>query len=120
MDFIHGGFGYTSDELFTNSIFGYTYDDIILMPNTINFPVSQVDLTTNLSKRIQLKAPIVSSPMDTVTESRMSINLALQGGLGFIHCCNTTEQQVWKVENVKRWRNGFISRPFCIKPDASI
>ena len=114
------GDGHSASSIFTNGIFGYTYDDIITMPDHISFPVTSVDLTTNLSKNIKLNIPLVSSPMDTVTESRMATGMALLGGIGFIHYNNTIEEQVWKIGNVKRWKSGFITRPYCLSPESTL
>jgi IMP dehydrogenase len=119
-DFWTGAIGHSAESLFTTSIFGYTYDDLILMPDHINFPVHAVDLSTRLTRNIRLNIPIVSSPMDTVSESRMCIALAQMGGIGFLHCNNTIEQQIWKVGNVKNWKNGFITRPFTISPETTL
>lgn len=114
------GDGHSASTIFSHGIFGYTYDDVITMPDHISFPVSSVDLTTKLTRNISLNIPLVSSPMDTVTESRMAIGMALLGGIGFIHYNNTIEEQVWKIGNVKRWKNGFITRPHCLAPDADL
>ena len=77
--------GCTLKEIF-NSKIGYTYDDIIILPGYIGFSSNEVDLTSRLTKNISLKTPFVSSPMDTVTESKLAIHMALQGGIGIIHC----------------------------------
>ena len=117
---MESGDGHSATTIFSHGILGYTYDDIITMPDHIDFPVGSVDLTTKLSRNISLNIPLVSSPMDTVTESRMATGMALMGGIGFIHYNNTIEEQVWKIGNVKRWKNGFITRPYCLSPEATL
>jgi IMP dehydrogenase len=99
---------------------GVTYDDLILLPGHIDFGVDDVVLETRVSRNIALKAPIVSSPMDTVTESTMAIYLALLGGIGVIHYNNSIEEQVSEVQRVKRFENGFITDPICLAPSATI
>lgn len=111
--------GLTAEELFNQGI-GLTYQDIIFLPGYIDFSVNEVSLKTNLTKEIQLANPIASSPMDTVTESQMAIYLALLGGIGFIHCNNTIEEQVKMVKKVKRFKNGFIMEPVCISPETKL
>lgn len=99
---------------------GLTYDDFIVLPGHIDFGVDEVSLETRFSRNIALKAPIVSSPMDTVTESEMAIYLALLGGIGVIHYNNAIEEQVAHVKRVKRFENGFIADPICLSPEATI
>ncbi|PIQ71410.1 IMP dehydrogenase, partial [Candidatus Roizmanbacteria bacterium CG11_big_fil_rev_8_21_14_0_20_37_16] len=81
---------------------------------------TEVDLKTRLSKRINLNIPLVSAPMDTVTESRLAIALALEGGLGFIHKNLSPQAQAEEVAKVKRFRNGFIDNPITLRPDSKI
>uniref|UniRef100_A0A914VV80 Inosine-5'-monophosphate dehydrogenase n=1 Tax=Plectus sambesii TaxID=2011161 RepID=A0A914VV80_9BILA len=112
--------GQTIHELFDGKI-GLTYNDFNILPGYIDFAVHSVDLTTHLTRRIKLKAPLVSSPMDTVTESEMAIAMALHGGIGIIHSnFATVQDQVNEVQKVKRYKQGFISRPQCIKPTDTI
>uniref|UniRef100_A0A7S2WDK7 Inosine-5'-monophosphate dehydrogenase n=1 Tax=Mucochytrium quahogii TaxID=96639 RepID=A0A7S2WDK7_9STRA len=117
-----GGDGYSADELFCKIGRGtaYTYDDIILLPGSIGFGVNEVQLETKLTKKISLALPFVSSPMDTVTESEMAINMALQGGIGIIHYNNTIEEQAAEVRTVKRYKNGFITDPLVLSPKNTI
>lgn len=107
--------GYDALSLF-QKYGGLTYDDINLLPGQVSFGLDEVDLSTNLSRRIRLQIPIVSSPMDTVTESAMAIGLALLGGIGIIHYNNTIEQQCAHVRRVKRFENGFITDPVVLSP----
>ncbi|MFO7849600.1 MAG: IMP dehydrogenase [Spirochaetia bacterium] len=111
--------GTHAEELFTTSR-GLSYNDFILLPGYIDFSPEDVDIETYLSRRIKLKRPLISSPMDTVTEGRMAIAMALLGGIGFIHYNNTTEEQAEEVRKVKRYENGFISDPIVLPPEASI
>jgi IMP dehydrogenase len=97
-----------------------TYDDIIVLPGKIVCAVDDISLKTKLTKNIELHLPFVSSPMDTVTESKLAIQLALQGGIGVLHCNNSIEQQVAEVQKVKRHNNGFILNPIVMKADDTI
>lgn len=99
---------------------GYTYDDFILLPGHIDFAADEVSLETQISRRIKLKSPLVSSPMDTVTEADMAISMALQGGIGIIHYNNPIEEQRDEVSKVKRYKNGFINSPVTLRPDHTI
>lgn len=98
----------------------YSYDDIILLPGYIDFSVNDVNIKTKLTKNIFLNVPFISSPMDTVTESNMAINMALQGGIGIIHNNNNIDEQVAEVNKVKRYKNGFIMDPYILSPDNTI
>lgn len=120
---IEGGDGVSSAELFgrkRKSCQAYTYDDIIIMPGHINFSSKDVSLENNVTRKIRLKVPLISSPMDTVTEHDMAIGMALQGALGIIHYNMTVEEQVNEVRLVKKFKNGFILDPICLSPDHHI
>ncbi|EJW83848.1 inosine-5'-monophosphate dehydrogenase [Wuchereria bancrofti] len=107
--------GQTVDELMSNNV-GLTYNDFNILPGYIGFDVSSVDLTTHLTRDITLKTPLVSSPMDTVTECEMAIAMALHGGIGIIHAnFASVEDQAEEVIKVKRYKQGFITHPHCIK-----
>lgn len=110
----------TTAEAFFESGTGYTYDDFILLPGHIDFSADEVSLETNLTRRIKLNTPLVSSPMDTVTEAEMAINMALMGGIGIIHYNNTIEEQRDQVQMVKRFKNGFITNPLVLSPQHRI
>lgn len=99
---------------------GLTFDDVLVEPRYSAIVPSEVDVSTRLTARIPLGVPILSSPMDTVTEHRMAIGLAQVGGLGVIHKNLSIEQQAAEVEKVKRSANGIISDPVTLPPEASV
>jgi IMP dehydrogenase len=99
---------------------GVTFDDVLLEPRWSDVVPSQVDVTTRLTASIQLNIPLLSSPMDTVTESRMAIALAQEGGLGIIHKNLSIDLQADEVAKVKRSANGIISNPATLPSDATL
>ncbi len=111
--------GFSAKEFFADGG-GLTYSDFILLPGQIGFSASDVDLETNITRNLKIKRPLVSSPMDTVTESKMAIYMALLGGIGIIHYNNSVEEQVREVKSVKRFENGFITDPVTLSPEDTI
>ncbi len=97
-----------------------TFDDVLLEPRYSEIVPSDVDVSTRLTNRIDLNAPLLSSPMDTVTESRMAIALAKVGGLGVIHKNMSAESQAAEVYKVKRSANGIILDPVTLPPEATV
>jgi IMP dehydrogenase len=97
-----------------------TFDDVLLEPRYSEVVPAEVNVATSLTKRIQLKVPLLSSPMDTVTESAMAIALAKEGGLGVIHKNMSIDQQGQEVDIVKRSANGIIRDPKTLAPDAPV
>ena len=111
--------GFSAEEFFGDGG-GMTYSDFILLPGHIGFPTEEVDIETNLTRNLRIKRPLVSSPMDTVSESKMAIYLALLGGIGIIHYNNSIEEQAREVRLVKRFENGFITVPVTLSPENTI
>ena len=99
---------------------GLTYDDVLLLPGETDVIPSEVDTTTRLTREISIRIPLVSAAMDTVTESRMAINMARQGGLGVLHRNLSIADQAYQVDVVKRTQTGMISNPITIGPDATL
>ncbi len=97
-----------------------SYDDLILLPGFVDFSIDAVDLTSRLTREISLNIPIVSSPMDTVSEADLAIALALQGGMGFLHYNMSPEDQGKQAVRVKRYQNGVIFEPITLPPTATI
>ena len=99
---------------------GITFDDVLLVPAYSEVIPNQVDLSTNLTKKIRLNIPMMSASMDTVTEHRMAIAMARQGGIGIIHKNMSIEAQAEEVDKVKRSENGVITDPFSLSPEHTL
>ncbi len=100
--------------------FGLTFDDVLLLPAKSSILPKDVDVSAHLTERLILKTPIISAAMDTVTEYKMAIAMARQGGLGIIHKNMSIEEQVKHVIRVKKSESGMILDPITIDPDATI
>ena len=96
---------------------GITFDDVLLVPAYSEVIPNQVELSTWLTKKVKLNIPMMSAGMDTVTEHRMAIAMARQGGIGIIHKNMSIERQADQVDRVKRSENGVIVNPFFLSPD---
>ncbi|CAM4253993.1 IMP dehydrogenase [Lederbergia lenta] len=99
---------------------GLTFDDVLLIPAKSDVLPKEVDLSLELTKTLKLNIPIISAGMDTVTESKMAISMARQGGLGIIHKNMSIEQQAEKVDKVKRSESGVITDPFFLTPEHKV
>ena len=99
---------------------GITFDDVLLVPAYSEVTPNMIDLTTYLTKKIKLNIPMMSAGMDTVTEHRMAIAMARQGGIGIIHKNMSIEAQAEEVDKVKRSENGVITDPFFLSPDHTL
>ena len=99
---------------------GLTYDDVLLLPGESDVIPSEVDTTSRLTREISISMPLVSSAMDTVTESRMAIAIARQGGMGVLHRNLSVDDQAGQVDLVKRSESGMITNPVTIGPDATL
>ena len=99
---------------------GFTFDDVLLVPQYSEVTPNMIDLTTHLTQKIQLNIPMMSASMDTVTEHRMAIAMARQGGIGIIHKNMSIEAQADEVDKVKRSENGVITDPFSLNPENTL
>jgi len=99
---------------------GLTFDDVLLVPCKSEVLPNQVDLRSRLTKQLVLNIPIMSAAMDTVTESRMAIAIAREGGIGLIHKSMGIEEQASQVDKVKRSEHGVITDPFFLSPEHKV
>ena len=99
---------------------GITFDDVLLIPSRSDFVPSDADTHTRLTRSIELNIPLISAPMDTVTESALAIALAQEGGIGIIHKNLSVVNQAREVEKVKRSENGVILDPITLPPTATV
>jgi hypothetical protein len=99
---------------------GLTYDDVLLLPGESDLAPTDIDTTTRLTREVSIRVPLISAAMDTVTESRMAIAMARQGGLGVLHRNLSIDDQAYQVDLVKRTQTGIISNPVTIGPDATL
>ena len=99
---------------------GLTFDDVLLIPAASDVLPSQADLHTQLTDDIRLNIPLMSAAMDTVTESKLAIAIAREGGIGIIHKNMTIEEQASQVDKVKRSEHGVITDPFFLAPENSV
>src|SRR5213594_2198103 len=99
---------------------GLTYDDVVLVPAKSQILPSEVDMRTRLTRNIKINIPIISSAMDTVTESRLAIAIAREGGLGIIHRVLSPADQATEVDRVKKSESGMILDPITISPEQTI
>lgn len=99
---------------------GLTYDDVLLLPGETDVIPSEVDTTTRLTREISVRIPLLSAAMDTVTEARMAIAMARQGGIGILHRNLSIEDQAYQVDLVKRTQTGRITNPVTIGPDRTL
>ncbi|HEU4418702.1 MAG TPA: IMP dehydrogenase, partial [Planctomycetota bacterium] len=99
---------------------GLTYDDVLLVPQLGSALPRDVDISTRFCRGVSLQAPIAGAAMDTVTEWRMAVALAQQGGIGIVHKNLTVDRQVSEVDKVKRSANGVIQDPVAVSPDDTI
>ena len=99
---------------------GVTFDDVLLLPRWSEVTPDLVDVSTRLTANVELRIPLLSAPMDTVTEAALAIALAQEGGLGVIHKNMPVEAQAREVAKVKRSENGVVADPVVLSPDDSI
>ena len=96
------------------------FDDVLIVPEKSDIVPSQVNVNTSLTRAITLKIPLISAAMDTVSEDRMAIAMAQQGGLGVIHKNLTPEEQAEHVRRVKRFESGMVINPITVGPDQTL
>ncbi|GJP29635.1 hypothetical protein CLOM_g7526 [Closterium sp. NIES-68] len=111
--------GFTAQQIFNQGV-AYTYDDCIFHPRHISFAASDVDLTGRVTRGISLRMPLVSSPMDTVTEAEMAAAMAAVGGMGFVHYNNSVQEQADLIRQAKQWRVGVVNQPPTLPPTSTV
>ena len=99
---------------------GLTFDDVLLEPGPSDVMPTQVDVATRFTREINLNIPLVSAAMDTVTESRLAIAMAQNGGMGILHRNFTVDEQADQVREVKRYESGMVINPLTISPDTPL
>src|SRR6187401_213224 len=99
---------------------GLTFDDVLLLPQETDVVPSEVDTTSRLTREISVRVPLLSAAMDTVTEARMAVAMAREGGIGVLHRNLSIEEQAHQVDLVKRSESGMVSDPVTISPDATL
>ena len=99
---------------------GLTFDDVLLLPQASDTMPGQADVATRITKTIGLKIPVISSAMDTVTEGRLAIAMALAGGIGVIHRNFDVDGQAAQVRQVKKYESGMVVNPLTIHPDQTL
>ena len=99
---------------------GLTFDDVLLEPGPSEIMPADADVSTRLTRGIKLNIPLLSSAMDTVTESRLAIAMAQAGGLGVLHRNLTVEEQAEQVRQVKRYESGMVVNPVTVSPDTTL
>src|SRR5690606_8682648 len=99
---------------------GLTYDDVLLLPGHTDVIPSEANTATQLTKRIRIGIPLISAAMDTVTETRMAVGMARQGGLGILHRNLSIEDQAYMADRVKRTEAGMITNPVVTTVDATV
>src|SRR6185295_17621153 len=97
-----------------------TFDDVLLIPAYSDFVPTEAETRSRLTRNIEINIPLISAPMDTVTEAALAIALAQEGGIGFIHKNLSAENQAREVEKVKRSENGVIVDPITLPPNATV
>ena len=102
------------------ALVGLTFDDVLLLPDASEIIPSEVDTSSQLTRNIRLNIPLISAAMDTVTEARMAIAMARQGGMGVLHRNLSIEDQAQQVELVKRSESGMVTDPITCSPDMTI
>src|SRR3979409_2681415 len=99
---------------------GLTFDDVLLLPGKSSVLPTEVDTSTNFARKLKVNSPLASAAMDTVTESRLAIAIARQGGIGMVHRNMAIDRQAEEVDRVKRSESGMIVDPVTIEPERKI